>query len=105
MLNTRVDSESSSENAAVHLDLSGVTSEREVHDLFARSLHFPAFYGGTWDAFWDVLVGFNCFPNRLVLSGREHLAATLPHAFEQLQSCFAQCEREHPQIAPTVIWI
>jgi RNAse (barnase) inhibitor barstar len=99
-----VNAESSPTPETIHLDFSGITSEREVHDLFASSLHFPSFYGQNWDAFWDVLVGFDCFPRRLVLSGSEHLRSTVPRAFEKLQSCFAQCEREYPDIAPVVTW-
>ncbi len=90
--------------AEVHIDFAGVSSEREVHELFARALPFPDFYGHNWDAFWDVLTGFDCFPRRLVLSSTEHLRTTVPRAHEQLQTCFADCQREHPDIAPTVTW-
>ena len=71
---------------------------------FARSLRFPNFYGHNWDAFWDVLTGFGCFPRRLILCGTVHLRATVPRAYEQLQTCFADCQREYPDFAPTVIW-
>lgn len=87
-----------------HIDFAGVSTEREVHELFARSLSFPNFYGHNWDAFWDVLTGFDRFPRRLLLSSTQHLRTTVPRAYKQLQSCFAQYQRDYPDIAPEVIW-
>ena len=87
-----------------HIDFAGVTSEREVHEVFARSLRFPSFYGHNWDAFCDVLTGFDCFPRRLILSSTAHLCAAVPRAYEQLQACFTDCQREYPDLAPTVTW-
>src|SRR5687767_4391544 len=98
-------SDPNSENGSeVHLDLSGVSSEEELHDLFAHALRFPHFYGRNWDAFWDILTGFGCFPRRLILFGTENLRLTLPRAHEQLQTCFANCQREYPDDAPAVTW-
>ncbi len=104
MVNALSDSERQQTPPEVEIDFSGVTSERDVHEAFARSLHFPDFYGHNWDAFWDVLCCFDVFPRRLTLVGKEHLRRAVPKAYEQLQSCFADCEREHPDIAPSVTW-
>lgn len=101
---TNSDFDAHDSDTEVRIDLSTVTSEREVHELFARSLRFPDFYGHNWDAFWDVLTGFDCFPRRLIVVGAEHLLATVPRAYEKLHSCFADCEREHPDVAPAVTW-
>lgn len=103
MSNTKFDA-NSERSAEALIDFASVSTEREVHELFARSLPFPDFYGHNWDAFWDVLTGFDCFPRRLVLSSTEHLRTVVPRAYEQLQSCFADCQREYPDIAPEVIW-
>lgn len=103
MSNTKFDA-SPERSTEAHIDFASVSTEREVHELFARSLPFPDFYGHNWDAFWDVLTGFDCFPPRLVLSSTEHLRSAVPRAYEQLQSCFADCQREYPDIAPEVIW-
>ena len=91
-------------HAEVHIDFAGVTSEREVHELFFRSLAFPDYYGHNWDAFWDFLAHDGRFPHRLILSGTQHLRTAVPRAYDQLQSCFAGCKREHPEVAPTVTW-
>ena len=96
--------ESSAVPDEVCIDFTGVTSEQQVHELFARSLPFPAFYGHNWDAFWDVLTGFDCFPRRLILSSTAHLRVVVPHAFERLQSCFADYQRDYPNITLEVIW-
>ena len=61
MVNALSDSERQQTPPEVEIDLSGVTSERDVHEAFARSLHFPDFYGHNWDAFWDVLCCFDVF--------------------------------------------
>lgn len=103
MSNMKFDADPESE-AEVHLDFAGVNSEEQVHELFASALHFPHFYGRNWDAFWDILTGFGCFPGRLVLSGTEHLRTAVPKAYEQLHTCFANCLREHPDMAPAVTW-
>ena len=92
-------------DAEAYIDFAGVRSEREVHERFARRLFFPQGYGHNWDAFWDVLTGFDCFPRRLVLHGTAHLRAAVPRAYEQLQTCFRDCRREHPEIAPEVVWL
>ena len=86
------------------IDLSRVGSERDVHDAFASSLPFPQGYGQNCDAFYDVLCGFDCFPRRLILVGRDHVQRVVPRAFEKLQTCFTDCEREYPEIAPSVTW-
>jgi RNAse (barnase) inhibitor barstar len=96
--------ESSAVPDEICIDFSGVTTESEVHELFFRLLPFPVFYGHNWDAFWDVLTGFDCFPRHLTLSGTDHLRVHVPRAYEQLQSCFADCQRTYPRTAPQVIW-
>ena len=100
----RIDSERQQMLPEAEIDLSGVTSERDVHEAFARSLHFPDFYGHNWDAFWDVLCCFDVFPPRLILSGRDHVHAVVPRALEMLDTAFADCRLEHSDVARDVIW-
>jgi ribonuclease inhibitor len=37
----------------VELELAGVTTSDELHQLLAAKLGFPSYYGNNWDAFWD----------------------------------------------------
>lgn len=37
------------------LDCSSMVDEASVHDAFARTLNFPAYYGRTLDALYDLL--------------------------------------------------
>ena len=104
MVNARDDGERQQRLEEVTIDLSHITSKRDVHQAFASSLHFPNFYGHDWDAFWDVLCGFNCFPQRLILSGRDHVHAVAPRALEMLDRAFTDCQRQHADVAPNVTW-
>ena len=98
-------SEADSErDAEVHIDFAAVSSEREVHELFAHSLHFPDYYGYNWDAFQEVLTDLEWFPHRLILSSTEHLRTTVPRAYEMLQGIFNNCTDDYPDLAPEVIW-
>lgn len=39
----------------ITLDISEVRAQRDFHDLVARVLEFPHYYGRNLDAFWDCL--------------------------------------------------
>lgn len=38
------------------LDLTGITTKTALHHLFKAELHFPDWYGVSWDAFWDCII-------------------------------------------------
>ena len=86
------------------VDLSGVSSEGDIHQVFSSTLSFPSFYGANWDAFWDVLTGFDCFPRRLTIKGRSHLQQQFPDALAKLDACFGDCSKECGASAPEVTW-
>lgn len=86
------------------VDLSSVESEEEIHSIFATELKFPEFYGNNWDAFWDVLVGFDCFPKRFVILGRAHLESRFPISLTQMERCFEESEVQFPSQSPSVEW-
>lgn len=88
----------------IDIDCSSVTSAADIHTIFADRLGFPGFYGHNWDAFWDVLTGFGCFPPSLTIIGRDHLDSHFPAELRQLETCFSDCLREHPDIAPAITW-
>ena len=37
------------------IDFTNVKYYMEVHEVIKKSLDFPDYYGGNWDAFWDCL--------------------------------------------------
>lgn len=76
------------------IDLRNATEERDVHCAFADVLCFPDFYGMNWDAFWDVLTGFECFPPKIIIVGRAELAASSPSTLEMLEQIFSDYERK-----------
>jgi ribonuclease inhibitor len=88
----------------VVVDLAGISSEREIHQVFASTLRFPDFYGANWDAFWDVLTGFDCFPRRLTIAGIDHLRSEFPDALSKMERCFNDCCEELGETAPQVTW-
>ena len=104
MVRARDDGDRQQRPAEIHVDLSHVTSEPDVHEVFASALQFPGFYGRNRDAFWDILCCFDCFPRRLILSGRDHVHRVAPRAIEMLDRAFADCRLQHPDIAPSVTW-
>lgn len=88
----------------MNIDLSKVTTERELHELLARSLSFPSFYGLNWDAFWDSISDLVSLPEKIVFTGSSALKDRLPSSYEQLQNCFNDLVEEYPDINCAVYW-
>ncbi len=76
------------------IDLRNASGDRDVHSAFADVLCFPDFYGMNWDAFWDVLTGFGCFPPKIIIAGRSELQASSPKTLEMLEKIFRDYEAE-----------
>lgn len=76
------------------IDLRYAKDDRDVHSAFADVLCFPDFYGMNWDAFWDVLTGFGCFPPKILIAGRSELENGCPKALEMLEKIFRDYEEE-----------
>ena len=47
-----------------------------------------------WDAFWDVLTGFECFPPKIIIAGRAELEASTPKTLEMLEKILRAYEAE-----------
>jgi ribonuclease inhibitor len=84
------------------IDLRDASDERDVHAAFASVLCFPGFYGMNWDAFWDVLTGFGCFPPKIIILGREALTASTPRTVEMLEKIFKEYETEN-NLPPLIV--
>lgn len=67
------------------LDLTGITSKAALHQLFKAELHFPDWYGVSWDAFWDCIVAVIEMPPELTLLHWEEFARQCPRDMEILR--------------------
>ncbi|GAA2010082.1 hypothetical protein GCM10009799_42710 [Nocardiopsis rhodophaea] len=67
------------------IDLSGVTSGRDLHRLLKRELDFPDMYGMNWDAFWDAITGLVQLPAAIRFVGWRHLETTVPRDARMLR--------------------
>ena len=82
----------------VVLDGNTLTSIKEVHELFARELGFPAYYGRTLDALNDCLT--DCAePVQVVLRAEARMADALGGRGRALLRLLAHAEQEFPQIS------
>jgi RNAse (barnase) inhibitor barstar len=68
----------------ITIDVGTVANERELHELLARELDFPSFYGLNWDAFWDAITGLVEIPGHVRFIGWAHLVETVPHGASML---------------------
>ena len=82
------------------LDVSGVRSHDELHDLIAQCLGFPDYYGRNWDAFDECIADSGLeLPSRVVITGVPSLEAVLPREAELLRRCFS-----YSSVRPEVTW-
>ncbi|OBV39677.1 barstar family protein [Janthinobacterium psychrotolerans] len=86
----------------IRIDLSQVTSARQLHAALARALDFPTLYGNNWDAFWDAITGLVSMPQQLELLGWHALEQRLPHDAALLLQCLARMAQQFPSLAPHV---
>ncbi|MFD1140912.1 barstar family protein [Larkinella insperata] len=67
------------------LNLTGITSKATLHQLFKTELHFPEWYGVSWDAFWDCIVAVVEMPHVLTLTNWEEFAQQCPRDMQILR--------------------
>jgi RNAse (barnase) inhibitor barstar len=89
----------------ITIDVSQVTSKLELHDILAKSLEFPSFYGKNWDAFWDTITGLVEMPGTLRLQGIEELKKALPKDAVQLITCLKVLGEDYPEIKCEVVYV
>lgn len=87
------------------IDLRNAKDDRDVHTAFADVLCFPDFYGTNWDAFWDVLTGFECFPPKILIAGRTELEIASPKTLEILEKIFGEYEEERDVPPLDIEWL
>ena len=79
------------------IDGAALPAAEAVHDLFARALTLPAWYGRNLDALYDVLTERG-EPLRLLVRNREALAAGLGEYAEDLLRTLADAAAENPAL-------
>ena len=80
------------------IDVSGLSSPKELHALLSASLGFPNWYGHNWDAFMDCISDqqLSHLPQSLRISGMSSLAAVMPREAELFQQCLSAMAAESP---------
>ncbi|HEX8605571.1 MAG TPA: barstar family protein [Pseudoduganella sp.] len=87
---------------SVVLDLTGVASISQLHQLLSEALEFPGWYGKNWDAFWDAITGLVEMPAQLHFVGWDVLEAQLPSDAQALKNCLDEMHTQFPTIAARV---
>jgi ribonuclease inhibitor len=92
-------------DATVTIDLATIASIRDLHALLARTLHFPDWYGPSWDAFWDVIIGLVDMPSTLRLAGWDAFARDYPRDAWIMKKCLTELAEDYPGNASRVEYL
>ncbi len=86
------------------LDLSQARSKQALHNVLAKGLGFPNYYGMNWDAFWDCVRDDDQsrLPRHLVLAGMAQLQQALPREAEMLRRLLRELQQERPSLRVTI---
>lgn len=80
----------------IHIDCSRIDGPREFHDILARELHFPEWYGSNLDALHDCLTEIH-EDTVLVFLNWAHVAA-FARGFRR---CLEDAQKENPKLSVT----
>jgi len=85
---------------AVQIDVSGVRTAKELHDLLFEKLNFPDYYGGNWDAF-NECIGDTALklPEAVGVTGMQNLEKVLPREAALFRKCTS-----YPTVIPKFVW-
>ena len=78
------------------IDLNGIDTKAAFHMLMKRELHFPDWYGVSWDAFWDAIIAVVEMPDVVVLENWQAFAAACPKDMHILRDIIANYPLEKP---------
>lgn len=78
----------------ISIDLTSVTSSVELHEVLKQKLQFPGFYGCNWNAFWDSITGLVEMPDKLEISGLDHVRKVLPEDTSLLLECLEDYNKQ-----------
>lgn len=88
--------------AVITVDLSAVTSSRQLHLTLRDALGFPDWYGCNWDAFWDAISGLVSLPFHIQFVGWPVLCQRLPEDARLMKECLARMTVQYPESAADV---
>ena len=93
---------SGSASNSLTIDLAGITSRDELHDMLADAFQFPSYYGRNWDAFDECVRDYPGAGN-ITISGLESLRARLPREAELFSQCLYGFAAEDPRRCVTFL--
>ena len=79
----------------VTIDCAPMVGTDEVHDIFARELDFPAYYGRNLDALYDLLS--TCPPTVLTLANASALKEMFRYG-DNLRLALEDAEKDNPNL-------
>jgi RNAse (barnase) inhibitor barstar len=85
---------------AIQIDVSGVRTAKELHDLLFENLRFPDYYGGNWDAFDECIRDASVdLPKTVEVAGMQNLERVLPREAALFRECTS-----YPEVIPRFTW-
>ncbi|MBH8567775.1 barstar family protein [Microvirga sp. STS02] len=78
------------------IDLTHVDTKAAFHLLMKRELHFPDWYGVSWDAFWDAIIAVVEMPDVVVLEHWQTFAQACPKDMQILRQIIDDYHQEKP---------
>ena len=78
------------------IDLTQVDTKAAFHHLMKRELHFPDWYGVSWDAFWDAIIAVVEMPDVVVLEHWQTFAQACPRDMQILRQIIDDYHQEKP---------
>ena len=81
--------------AQYSLDLSGVKSRDDLHNLIAQVFSFPDYYGRNWDAFDECIADIGR-PVSIMVTGFESLRFILPREAKLFAECLRYAAKKGP---------
>jgi len=88
----------------VQINVSNIMAPNQLHQLLFDELKFLHYYGGNWDAFWDVITAEEVLPAKLIIWGWKELEATLPREAKLMQECLTDYKVKCPDMPCEVIY-
>jgi len=81
-------------NAVKSIDMSFVSNNKHLHNLFAEKLRFPKFCENNWDALWDAITNLVEMPNQLILYNWNQFQKKLPIDAKKLKDIIDEYNTE-----------